>query len=603
MGALQTLQGMWNVLDGGNVSGAAPENSREDDVRQSNESLSSKSTTLREKDELNQDELDKGVKGGARAPPNGGMSMRMVDHRADRNSAGSGLATMRMHARSREARKRRELEVRKLEEALDADEAADAAGGRGEDGEGSAVDPEDLMRLANRLIAMRQFEAALPYSMRAARRYERRNGRHDHETMMAVMLSAKLLRRLGHVEKAVEQFTLLLGIQEVLLGTDHPEVGNTASALGSLYATNGSVVCDLDRAARCFEQVLRIREKIMYESGVDAIAEAQAAATGEEAGEDGSSGGGGGGGGGGGRRGSSQRSGSVHSDNKRSGGVLSSKAGVALALHHLGVVHGDLYHFDDSLAYFMRALKIRRSLGDSAERDTASTLNNMAAVLHQLGRNEQCLAVYGKSLEIKLKLLPPTHPSIADTLYNMGALNLELNRPADASEYFVQALTISTNKLGMNHPLTADLQKQILTCDALADQQQLQEGDGDGEGQDGEYSEYSGGGFAGGGAAGGGGGGGDTALTSRLKQDNGLFSSEYNLNRQGSMASVSTYMSESPESETPPSGGVTPTFGGYGQGGSYGGPPRRSLTGQALNVLATPPSMSPLGLQPTKERG
>jgi hypothetical protein len=45
-----------------------------------------------------------------------------------------------------------------------------------ESAEDDGVDPEDLMRLANRLIAQRQFEAALPYSLRAARRFERRNG-------------------------------------------------------------------------------------------------------------------------------------------------------------------------------------------------------------------------------------------------------------------------------------------------------------------------------------------------------------------------------------------------------------------------------------------
>ena len=111
------------------------------------------------------------------------------------------------------------------------------------------------MRLANRLIAQKQFEAALPYCMRAARRYERRNGLHDHETMLALLLAAKLLRRLGHFEKAVEYLASLLTIQEKLLGTDHAEVANTASALGQLYGNKESSACDLDRAATCFQQV------------------------------------------------------------------------------------------------------------------------------------------------------------------------------------------------------------------------------------------------------------------------------------------------------------------------------------------------------------
>ena len=60
--------------------------------------------------------------------------------------------------------KSREVMARQLEESLV------------ESTEDDGVDPEDLMRLANRLIAQRQFEAALPYSLRAARRFERRNG-------------------------------------------------------------------------------------------------------------------------------------------------------------------------------------------------------------------------------------------------------------------------------------------------------------------------------------------------------------------------------------------------------------------------------------------
>jgi hypothetical protein len=101
----------------------------------------------------------------------------------------------------------------------------------------------------------RQFDAALPYAMRAARRFEGRNGRHDQETMAAVALAAKLLRRLSHFEAAIDHFALLLGIQESLLGTDHSEVANTASALGQLYGNVGAPGCDLERSVTCFNQV------------------------------------------------------------------------------------------------------------------------------------------------------------------------------------------------------------------------------------------------------------------------------------------------------------------------------------------------------------
>lgn len=47
--------------------------------------------------------------------------------------------------------------------------------------------------------------------------------------MLAVMLAAKLLRRLGHHERAVEYFARLLAIQEKVLGTDHAEVTTSFS--------------------------------------------------------------------------------------------------------------------------------------------------------------------------------------------------------------------------------------------------------------------------------------------------------------------------------------------------------------------------------------
>jgi tetratricopeptide (TPR) repeat protein len=523
-GALQTLQGVWHLFDdsGGTRPQGLQSTPHEEGHRaqlhaRSNAAAAAAATTT--------------TSSSSSSKSRGGTHGGGTENSS--RGAGTGLSTRMVDHVERPEPRRDALDV--LEEELE------------DDDEDDGVDPEDLMRLANRLIAQRQFDAALPYSMKAARRYEKRNGRHDHDTMLAVMLVAKLLRRLAHNEKAIEYFAKLLAIQEKLLGTDHEEVANTASSLGQLYATKGSPGCDLERAAACFQQVLKIRENIDKAQRLALAQDGHVDAKGEALAVEGPG-----------------------------------TAGMATALHHLGVVLSDSFRFDGSLAYFMKALKIRRSLGDSAERDTASTLNNMAAVLHQLGRNEQCLAVYGKSLDIKKKLLPPTHPSIADTLYNMGALNLEMNRPEAASDYFMQALTISTTRLGMNHRLTKDLQKQILTCDALAHPH----GDAMGNQSVAPRNVHS--------VLG-------DELTQRMRMDRGLFFNEYERERSapGSGGSEKTVIV--PPSLTPPngSGGNTPTLRSgentpramMSQGGL--GYSKRSLTGKALAVLATPP-MSPL---------
>ena len=242
-GALRSIHGMWQLFDdqetavkaalgtGGTAAGQGSEGGEDDGTTNPlrDRQPSAASAAASEKS-------GKGGKSsvvGVVVPPGGGLPTRMVDHHSASRSAAPG----------QNAEAKRQVAMTRLEESLS------------QDTEDDGVDPEDLMRLANRLIAQRQFEAALPYTMRAARRYEKRDGRHDPDTMLAVMLAAKLLRRLGHSEKAIQYFGTLLNIQEALLGVDHAEVANTASALGQLFGATGMPGADPDRAATCFHQV------------------------------------------------------------------------------------------------------------------------------------------------------------------------------------------------------------------------------------------------------------------------------------------------------------------------------------------------------------
>lgn len=76
----------------------------------------------------------------------------------------------------------------------------------------------------------------------------------------------------------------------------------------------------------------------------------------------------------------------------------------------------------DALAEGEEGCALAEGMQRDLMRDTAKTLNNLAAVLHQLRKFDEAIAVYGRALAIKKESDGEHHFSVGHTLYNMACL-------------------------------------------------------------------------------------------------------------------------------------------------------------------------------------
>jgi tetratricopeptide (TPR) repeat protein len=101
-----------------------------------------------------------------------------------------------------------------------------------------------------------------------------------------------------------------------------------------------------------------------------------------------------------------------------------------------------------------RALAIReKSLGPEHP-DTATSLNNLAALLRDQGDLAGTRPLLERALAIREKVLGPEHPDTATSLNNLAALLRDQGDLAAARPLFERALAIQEKVLGHTHPDT-----------------------------------------------------------------------------------------------------------------------------------------------------
>ncbi len=72
--------------------------------------------------------------------------------------------------------------------------------------------------------------------------------------------------------------------------------------------------------------------------------------------------------------------------------------------------------------FYARALAIREKVLGAEHPDTATSLNNMGALLQAMGELAEARPYYARALAIREKVLGAEHPATATSLNNMGAL-------------------------------------------------------------------------------------------------------------------------------------------------------------------------------------
>jgi tetratricopeptide (TPR) repeat protein len=130
-------------------------------------------------------------------------------------------------------------------------------------------------------------------------------------------------------------------------------------------------------------------------------------------------------------------------------------ADVATSLSNLAL----LMHYQNDLAgarvLCERALAIREEVLDSDHPDTAISLNNLASLLQDQGDLEGARPLYERALAVSEKVFGPEHFETATQLDNLGVLFKHLGRLMEARGLLERALAIREKALGPNHSDTA----------------------------------------------------------------------------------------------------------------------------------------------------
>ena len=167
---------------------------------------------------------------------------------------------------------------------------------------------------------------------------------------------------------------------------------------------------------------------------------------------------------------------------------------VALALHGLANVAGDLAQFDraeslyrealeidleaygeedgetaavmndlasilkakgqleDAEPLFEKALAVRTRIYGEVNADVAHSMNHLGGVLHELGRNERAEAMLRKGLEIRKKLYGETNFEVVASMGKLASFLLDRGSYDESGRLYTHALDILHQMVGEDHP-------------------------------------------------------------------------------------------------------------------------------------------------------
>lgn len=124
-------------------------------------------------------------------------------------------------------------------------------------------------------------------------------------------------------------------------------------------------------------------------------------------------------------------------------------------LHKMGFYLTKRERYTDAEPYYRQALALQEQTLGATHPDTATTLNNLAALYRMIGSYAESEKVYQRALAIRQKMLGPEHPDVATTLNNLGELYCVEGWYGEAEPLFRRALAIRMKVLGPEHPRTA----------------------------------------------------------------------------------------------------------------------------------------------------
>jgi tetratricopeptide (TPR) repeat protein len=128
---------------------------------------------------------------------------------------------------------------------------------------------------------------------------------------------------------------------------------------------------------------------------------------------------------------------------------------VATSLNNLAALLHESNRLEEAEVLYRRALAIdERSFGAN-DAKVATCLNNLAALLYDTDRLKEAEILYRRALTADERSLGPNHPKLATHLNNLAQLLRATDRPEEAEPLYRRALDIDQAALGPNHPRIA----------------------------------------------------------------------------------------------------------------------------------------------------
>ena len=128
----------------------------------------------------------------------------------------------------------------------------------------------------------------------------------------------------------------------------------------------------------------------------------------------------------------------------------------ATSLNNLAALYHAQGRHSEAEPLLQRALSIREQQLGAEHPDTANSLNSLALLYHAQGRYSEAEPLYQRALAIYEQQLGATHPDTAACLNNLAELSRVQGRYSEAEPLYQRALAIDTHVYGAGHSEVAN---------------------------------------------------------------------------------------------------------------------------------------------------
>ena len=127
----------------------------------------------------------------------------------------------------------------------------------------------------------------------------------------------------------------------------------------------------------------------------------------------------------------------------------------ATSLNNLAALYREMGEYGKAEPLYQEALRIRQKVLGAEHPDTAQSLSNLAALYRVMGAYGKAEPLYQEALRIRQKVLGVEHPDTAQSLNSLAVLYQDIHAYAKAEPLYQEALRIRQKVLGPEHPDTA----------------------------------------------------------------------------------------------------------------------------------------------------